>query len=99
MYAACPLRGAQVQDYNAPASVSKEPRVTLKLGTMKITNTMIELRCEVANNSQQDVWVYEEGVDLNSSNSARGANARLLVGSDRQTLLILRRMLFLNEWC
>jgi hypothetical protein len=74
-----------------PARVHK-PQVTMTLGTLKITNTLVELRCEIRNDTSEDIWIYSEAHRIDDLNVARGTNAHLFVEEDRETLVILRRM-------
>jgi len=66
------------------------PGVSISLGTIRVTSQSIELRCEVRNDSQQDIWVYASG--LNGSSIPDRPNARLFMDTDGETLVVLRRM-------
>ena len=66
------------------------PGVTIMLGGLRITNEALELRCDVRNESQHDVWIYSSG--LNGSDTFMRPNAKLFMGSDDETVVVLRRM-------
>jgi len=76
----------------------ENPDATIRLGAMRITSRILELRCEISNRTRQDLWIYAEDPDKYDANGARGTNARIFLDKDGQTLLILRRSKSPREW-
>jgi len=70
----------------------KAYRPTIALASVKITHREVEVRCEMENQGEEDIWVFGENLGLRDLNSARGTNARLFIDPDSAALLILRRM-------
>jgi hypothetical protein len=60
----------------------------IKPDALKITNTMIELRYEITNNADEDVWVYNTASDI--SNDMR-MNAAISVDND-STVVVAGRI-------
>ena len=74
---------------------SNEPRdaaiesdaITMKLGSLRITNSIVELRCEIKNNSEQDIWVLTTAFD-----ESRWKNTGRPRRVDGRNLLISKRL-------
>ena len=56
--------------------------VTIELGSLRVTNKIIELRCQIINNTDQDIWICKDD-DYSEE--------KVFLDEDFQTLLILRR--------
>lgn len=73
------IAGSETQGKDAPERTAGLPGVSMRLGALKITSKVIELRCEVRNDSEQDIWLRHGG-------------AALWLDTGDQTLVLLRRM-------
>ncbi|MHC4520968.1 MAG: hypothetical protein ACYTAS_20440, partial [Planctomycetota bacterium] len=62
------------------------PGVTVALGGLRVTNEALELRCEVRNDSQHDIWIYSSR--LNGSHIWDRPNANLFMDTDGETLVV-----------
>jgi len=79
--------------------------VSIALGSLEITSTAVELRCEIRNECGQDIWIYNESParrppeqvmgglhGMNKTSAKTQGNAEVLVDTDGKTLLVFRRM-------
>lgn len=69
-----------------------ESGVIVQLGALRVTNTMVELRCEIQNTTSEDIWIYGEPTHARSLNGARPLTAHAFVDKDNQTLIIAGRI-------
>ena len=70
-----------------PERTAGIPGVSMRLGALRITSKVIELRCEVRNDSKQDIWLYSGGAQL----AGDPDHATLYLDTDDETLIVLRR--------
>lgn len=63
-YATFLCAAAHAGDVNLPAANPLPEAVTMRVGAVRITNRVIELRCEIANQTGQDIWLYAPNYDL-----------------------------------
>ena len=78
------------------------PGVVIKPGALQITSTMIELRCEITNNTDEDIWIHDTTRDIPDPNGTGYVNAGVFVDDDDRTLIIGSRIgLFYGReiWC
>jgi hypothetical protein len=68
----------------------KEGAPVVTSAAVRITDRIAELRCEIRNDSQQDIWVFARGPGDYSPDQE--TNARVFAGKDDQSVVILRRM-------
>lgn len=61
--------------------------VSMRLGALRITSKVIELRCEVCNDSKQDIWLHHSGTQFRGGPN----DAALYLDTDDETLVVLRR--------
>jgi len=74
-----------------PAEADAEiPGLSITLGTLSITSEKVILRCEIRNDSEDDVWIYAEGPE--DRRLPRTKRSVVFVGTDGGTLMVLRRM-------
>lgn len=62
--------------------------VFVKFGAFRITNTIIELRCEVINCTGGDIWVCDDPHSI----AANETNAAVFVDKDDRTLVVAKRI-------
>ena len=88
----CTFNGKKVQDDYISKRNIEQIGVNIELGSLRITNRIIELRCGIINNTEQDIWVYSKHpITPHGHSDDRGTNAEFYVDTDFQTLIILRR--------
>jgi hypothetical protein len=75
------------QEPNQPSS-----NLLIKPDSLRITNTMIELRCEIRNNTSEDIWVYEAVPDVLDQSGMGLVNATVFVDKDDRTLIVNGRI-------
>lgn len=63
-YATFLCAAAHADDVNVPAANPLPETVTMQVRAVRITNKVIELRCEIANQTDQDIWLYAPNHDL-----------------------------------
>ncbi len=73
-------------------SKNEKAAMTIKLGSLRITNRLVEMRCEIRNNTGRDIWVCDGIPHQYDHNRVRGTNAEVYIDKEGQTLLILRRI-------
>jgi len=86
------LNAARCCRGDGPEKTTKSLNVAVTMGTLRITSSSVELRCEITNSTGQDIWVYDEGPRGHDHDGVRGTNAKVYLDKDGQTLLILRRI-------
>ena len=59
---------------------------------LRITNRAVEIRCEIRNDTADDIWVCSTMPGIYHVDATRGTNARVFPDADDDTLVILRRM-------
>lgn len=78
----------RVQIGNDTKSTGPKSEVSIRFGSLRVTNAMVEMRCEIVNGCEQDIWIYDDSpYDVNG---ARGTNAALYTDKEGQTILIFR---------
>ena len=70
----------------------EECNLTVSLMALSITSKRVEFRCEIKNNTEEDIWVCTEACGVYQVDAVRGTNAKVLMDEDGKTLLILKRM-------
>jgi|GEM_PF-5022855 len=98
------VNGAQAGAGNGPERDAVERGVTMTIGSLRITNTAIELRCEIRNGTSQDIWVYSHDNGANSP-LPRMTKATVFMDRDLKGPVILRRarmpyreQIYANAW-
>jgi formylglycine-generating enzyme required for sulfatase activity len=70
----------------------KTDNVTVNLGTLRVTNRNVELRCEITNGTSEDVWICAyKGYQMGPLDDDK-TDAEVFMGEDDRTLLIARRI-------
>jgi hypothetical protein len=83
----------QAQEVSGPGKDAIQSQVAIEIGSLRITNRIVELRCEIKNDAGRDIWVYAVGPKAYDPDGVRGTNAELFPDrTDPGTLVILRRM-------
>ena len=90
-YVAILLSGCQTHNACVPQKTTT-PGVVIRQGALRITSTMIELRCEIANNMGEDIWICGMDEDPLVRNDTGRATARVFVHADNRTLIVDRRI-------
>ena len=81
LYTSCFLSGVQTRGKSVSEENFEEHSVTIKLGALRITKKAIELRYEIRNGTEQDIWIFD-----------RRANAKVYMDLKDMTLVVLRRI-------
>jgi len=91
LYAFCFLSGVQAQANNESGRNLEDCGVTIKLGAVRITNRTVELRCEIKNDTEENIWIYAEAPREPTSVDIPETHALCFMDLKDETLVILRR--------
>ena len=80
------------QGDTGPKDSGRESGISMRLGSLKITNKVVELRCEISNGSGQDIWLCLVEPSENSPNGTRATDAGVFLDRAHRTFIIFRQM-------
>jgi hypothetical protein len=95
------LGGCHAQSVSQ-GQITDRSGVRIRFRDLQITNTMIELRCEIVNCTGKDIWVCESVRDIPDANGIRTATAGISANEDDRTLIIdagIRGLYGSGIWC
>jgi len=82
--------GAQAANKRAAERDAEIPGLSMTLGTLTITSDKVILRCEIRNDTEEDVWICAEcPEDYGATGTTKGM---IYVSADGRTLIVLERM-------
>ena len=86
LYVTCLSGGLAAQDKGTLGENRQGRDVVILLGSLKVTNRSVEMRCEIRNDTEQDIWVYD--YDEKESQS----KTREIMDRDLQGIVFLKGM-------
>jgi formylglycine-generating enzyme required for sulfatase activity len=88
----CLLAGSPSRGDNAQGRETQKDGVVIEVGSFKVTDGAVELRCQIRNGTSQDIWVCMDSRSEAGRRISGARSAEVFMDRDLHGLVVLRRM-------